>query len=182
PPTDAPGVLAHALDEVTVEPLLQPVLARLLGDVVVVTDAAAAESLARGGAACTLVTLEGEVLRTDGSLTGGALEGPAVGALHKKRELAELAEEVAQVETRYNETLTRHYALQKQMGQVEGVLKGLSKNQHAEELRLATEEKDLHRAGEELARVRERVLAVDRELADLAAQRAGLAAEETDSR
>src|SRR5690606_3173377 len=161
PGMDAPGVLAHALAEVTVEPVLQPVLERLLGDVVVVTDAAAAESLARsGGRGCTLVTLEGEVFRTDGSLTGGALEGPAVGAgpdapaaeslarwggrgctrvplgggvfrpdgsltggalggpavgaLHKKREPAERAEEVASLEGRYNETLTRHYALQKQ--------------------------------------------------------------------
>ncbi|HLT30509.1 MAG TPA: chromosome segregation protein SMC [Myxococcaceae bacterium] len=183
PGMDAPGVLAHALAEVTVEPVLQPVLERLLGDVVVVTDAAAAESLARsGGRGCTLVTLEGEVFRTDGSLTGGALEGPAVGALHKKRELAELAEEVASLEGRYNETLTRHYALQKQMGQVEGVLKGLSKNQHAEELRLATEEKDLHRAGEELSRVRERLGSIDREVADLTAQLSGLATEEVERR
>ena len=90
------GVLAHALAEVQVEPALQPVLERLLGDVVVVTDAAAAEAYLREvGPGATLVTLAGEVFRADGSMTGGALEGPAVGALHKKRELAELAVAVA---------------------------------------------------------------------------------------
>ena len=64
---------------------------------------------------------------------------------------------MARVEERYNEILTRHYALQKQMGHTEGVLKGLAKNQHAEELNLATQEKDLHKAGEDLARLRERL-------------------------
>ncbi len=62
------------------------------------------------------------------------LEGPAVGALQKKREIAELTDEVARLEERYNEIITRHYELQKQMGQPEGVLKGLDKHQHAEEL------------------------------------------------
>jgi len=177
-----PGVLAHALQEVEVEPALRPMLERLLADVVVVTDAAAADALSRENPRCTLVTLEGEVFRADGSMTGGMLEGPAVGALHKKRELAELATEVARLEERYNETLTRHYALQKQMGQVEGVLKGLSKNQHAEELRLATEEKDLHRAGEDLSRARERLATLSREAAEQASLLAALEVEEADSR
>ena len=109
------------------------------------------------GPPCTLVTLEGEVFRADGTITGGEREGAAVGALQKKREIAELAAEVARVEERYNEILTRHYTLQKQMGQTEGVLKGLAKNQHAEELNLASQEKDLHKASEDLARVRERL-------------------------
>jgi chromosome segregation protein len=179
-----PGLLAHALQEVAVEPALEPVVRRLLGDVVVVTDVPAAESFSRteAGRPYTLVTVEGEVLRPDGSMTGGALEGAAVGALHKKRELAELATEVARVEERYNEILTRHYALQKQMGQTEGVLRGLEKNRHAEEVKLAEEVKDLHRAGEDLARVRERVGGLSRDEAQLRGALASLDAEEGDSR
>ncbi|MCI0670712.1 MAG: chromosome segregation protein SMC, partial [Myxococcaceae bacterium] len=177
------GVLAHALSEVTVEPALEPVVRRLLGDVVIVTDLSAAEAYARaGGARYTLVTLEGDVVRPDGSLTGGTLEGAAVGALHKKREVAELALEVARVEERYNEILTRHYSLQKQMGQTEGVLKGLEKNRHAEELKLAAEQKDLHRAGEDLARVRERLSALARDESQLQDALSSLSAEEADSR
>src|SRR6185295_15134788 len=45
----------------------------------------------------------------------------------------------------------------------EGVLKGLAKHQHAEELSLAGQEKDLHQAGAELSRLRERLQVLDKE-------------------
>lgn len=177
------GILANAITEVTFEEAVRPVVQALLGDVVIVEDLEAARAYAAdGGAGFTLVTLEGEVFRADGSMTGGALEGAAVGALQKKREISELAGEVARVEERYNEILTRHYALQKQMGQTEGLLKGLAKNQHAEELNLANQEKDLHKAGEDLARVRERVNALDSEEGQLAHSHGALVHEEENSR
>jgi chromosome segregation protein len=178
-----PGVLASAFAEVKCEEALQPVVRLLLGDVVIVQDMASARAYeAAGGPPCTLVTLEGEVVRADGTLTGGEREGAAVGALQKKREIAELAAEVARVEERYNEILTRHYTLQKQMGQTESVLKGLAKNQHAEELNLASQEKDLHKASEDLARVRERLAAVEAEEVQLAHSHGALVHEEENSR
>jgi chromosome segregation protein len=164
PDLTRPGVIGAALDEVQCDEMFRPLVRALLGDVVLMADLASARAYAaEGGGAWTLVTLEGEVLRPDGAVTGGTMEGPAVGALQKKREIAELAEEVQRVEAAYNEIVTRHYALQKQMGHSEGVLKGLAKNQHTEELNLATQEKDLHKASEDLARIRERVAALDAE-------------------
>jgi chromosome segregation protein len=178
-----PGVLGSAFAEVKCEEALQPVVRLLLGDVLIVQDMASARAYAAaGGPPCTLVTLEGEVVRADGTLTGGEREGAAVGALQKKREIAELAAEVARVEERYNEILTRHYTLQKQMGQTESVLKGLAKNQHAEELNLASQEKDLHKASEDLARVRERLAAVEAEEVQLAHSHGALVHEEENSR
>jgi chromosome segregation protein len=183
PDFSRPGVLASAYAEVKCEEALQPVVRLLLGDVVIVEDLASARAYAAaGGPQGTLVTLEGEVVRGDGTLTGGEREGAAVGALQKKREIAELAGEVARVEERYNEILTRHYTLQKQMGQTESVLKGLAKNQHAEELNLAHQEKDLHKASEDLARVRERVAALEAEEVQLAHSHGGLVHEEENSR
>jgi chromosome segregation protein len=183
PDFSRPGVLASAFAEVKCEESLQPVVRLLLGDVVIVQDMASARAYAAaGGPPCTLVTVEGEVVRADGTLTGGEREGAAVGALQKKREIAELAAEVARVEERYNEILTRHYTLQKQMGQTESVLKGLAKNQHAEELNLASQEKDLHKASEDLARVRERLAAVEAEEVQLAHSHGALVHEEENSR
>ncbi|HSP81668.1 MAG TPA: chromosome segregation protein SMC, partial [Myxococcaceae bacterium] len=183
PDTSRPGVLTSAFREVECEEALRPVVQLLLGDVVIVEDLACARAYAEGeGSACTIVTLEGEVFRPDGTLTGGEREGAAVGALQKKREIAELAAEVARVEERYNEILTRHYTLQKQMGDTEDVLKGLAKNQHAEELSLASQEKDLHKAGEDLARVRDRLRALDGEDEQLGQMYDGLAHEEENSR
>jgi chromosome segregation protein len=183
PDFSRPGVLASAFAEVKYEEALQPVVRLLLGDVVIVQDMASARAYAdAGGPPCTLVTLEGEVVRGDGTLTGGEREGAAVGALQKKREIAELASEVGRVEERYNEILTRHYTLQKQMGQTESVLKGLAKNQHAEELNLASQEKDLHKASEDLARVRERLSTLDSEEAHLSHSHGALVHEEENSR
>ncbi|MEN9796707.1 MAG: hypothetical protein RL653_403, partial [Pseudomonadota bacterium] len=182
PDLDRAGVVAWALSEVTFDPALGPAVRALLADVVITEDLRAARECQALSPGWTWVTLEGEVLRPDGSLTGGTLEGAAVGALHKKREIAELQEELKGMEERYNEILTRHYALQKQMQLAEGVLKGLEKNRHSEELRVATDEKDLHRAGEELSRARERLGTLDAELGEQDAQLAALATEEETSR
>ncbi|HEX8819537.1 MAG TPA: chromosome segregation protein SMC [Archangium sp.] len=183
PDTSRPGVLASAFHEVTCEEALKPVVQLLLGDVVIVDDLVSARAYADAeGNACTLVTLDGEVFRPDGTITGGEREGAVVGALQKKREISELAGEVARVEERYNEILTRHYTLQKQMGDMEDVLRGLAKNQHAEELSLANQEKDLHKASEDLARVRDRVRALDADESQLAHMYEGLAHEEENSR
>ncbi|HEX8699079.1 MAG TPA: chromosome segregation protein SMC [Myxococcaceae bacterium] len=183
PDFSRPGVLGSAFAEVKYEEALRPVVRLLLGDVVIVQDMASARAYeAAGGPPCTLVTLEGEVVRADGTLIGGEREGAAVGALQKKREIAELATEVARVEERYNEILTRHYTLQKQMGHTEGVLKGLAKNQHAEELNLASQEKDLHKASEDLARVRERLNTLEGEESHLAHSHGALVHEEENSR
>ena len=171
-----PGVVAVAADQAKCDEIFAPLVRYLLEGVVIVSNLAAAQEVAAaGGQGLTLVTLEGEVLRPDGALTGGALEGPAIGALQKKREIAELSSEIATAETEYNEFLTRHYALQKRMQQSETVLKGLAQTQHAEEIGLATEEKDLQKAAEDLSRVRQQLAAagqrltgVDRALGELA--------------
>lgn len=183
PDLSRPGVLAHALREVSCEPALEPVMQLLLGDVVIVQDLLAAREYAESTPVpCTLVTLEGEVFRADGTITGGEREGAAVGALQKKREIAELASEVARVEERYNEILTRHYTLQKQMGQAEAVLKGLGKEQHAEEVNLASQEKDLHKASEDLSKVRERLRSLEGEEGQLTQSHTALTNEEESSR
>jgi len=183
PDTSRPGILTSALAEIRCEDALLPLVQALLGDVVIVSDLATAQEYSAGeGRRFTLVTLDGEVIRPDGSVTGGEREGAAVGALQKKREIAELTEEVARVEERYNEILTRHYTLQKQMGHAEGVLKGLEKNRHAEELNLAAQEKDLHKAGADLARIRDRLSVLDSEDAQLSQALSVLQVEEEASR
>ena len=156
-PEGIDGVLGRATDEVNAEPEFRPVVELLLGNVLLVEDLEAAARVRDAAPGFTAVSLAGEVLAADGTLTGGVLEGPGSGALQKKREIAELAETVAATETRYNELLTRHYALQKQILHTEELLKGLQKHHHEEELVRSALEKDLHQASEQLARFRERI-------------------------
>jgi chromosome segregation protein len=169
PPLESPDVLAMAPGQVQVtEDAVRPLLAQLLSGVAIVEDLEVARRLATLHPAYTFVTRDGEVVRPHGVVTGGVLEGPAVGALQKKREIAELVTEVTRVEERYNELLTRHYELQKQIGHTEGVLKGLEKNRHQEELSLAAHEKDLHQAGSSLVKLRERIAGLTAEQESLA--------------
>ncbi len=175
---EGPEVRTMALSQVTVkDPLVEPLVRRLLGNVVVVHDLESARQLSARAPELVCVTMEGEVLRPGGALTGGVMEGPAVGALQKKREIAELGAEVKHLEERYQELITRHYELQKQVGQIEGVLKGLEKNRHQEELSLQGHEKDLSQAGSTLARLRERIAGLDAELSQLEASKNALAHE-----
>ena len=171
PPGPAPrelaGVLGRAADEVRAEPEFRPVVELLLGNVLLVEDLEAAARVRDAAPGWTAVTLSGEVLAADGTLTGGVLEGPGSGALQKKREIVELGETVAATEARYNELLTRHYALQKQILHTEELLKGLQKHHHEEELVRSALEKDLHQASEQLARYRERIGQLVREVEGL---------------
>lgn len=169
---ESPEVRGMLINSVSVrDEVLRPVVEQLLAGVALVDDLPAARRCALAHPEATFVTLEGDVLRPGGVVTGGALEGPAVGALQKKREIAELSAQVAQLEERYNEIITRHYELQKQLGHSEGVLKGLEKHRHAEELSLTSQEKDLHQAGSSLARLRERIAALDAELGQVEASK-----------
>ena len=177
----APGT--RAIDAVTVtEEVLRPVVQLLLQDVMLVSDLAMAREQAVKFPLLTFATENGEVLRPGGVVTGGVLEGPAVGALQKRREIGELELQVKQLEEGYNEIVTRHYELQKQMGHREGVLKALAKNEHAEEISLATHEKDLTQAGQGLVKLRERIRVVDSEAAQLTEAMQLLSSEEVSSR
>ncbi|MGV3622911.1 MAG: chromosome segregation protein SMC, partial [Archangium sp.] len=142
---------------------LRPVVNSLLDGVAVVRDLADARTCAAQHPAYTFVTQEGDVVRPGGVITGGVMEGAGVGALTKKREIGDLQGDVKHLEERYNELITRHYELQKQMGQSEGVLKGIEKTTHAEEVQLAGHEKDLHSAGSGLVKLRDRTAGVQAE-------------------
>lgn len=168
PPLNAQDIVGMALDKISVvDELLRPVVTQLLSGVAFVEDLDAARRSAELNPAYTFVTLEGDVVRPGGVVTGGVLEGPAVGALQKKREIQELQLEVQRVEERYNEIITRHYELQKQIEQSDVVLRGLEKNRHAEELSLTGHEKDLHQAASSLSKLRDRAAGLKAELGSL---------------
>ena len=183
PALEDPDVLGMGISLVQVsDETLRPLVTQLLSGVAVVHDLDAARRLMASHPNYTFVTQDGDVVRPGGVLTGGVMEGPAVGVLQKKREIGDLTLDVARLEERYNELITRHYALQKQMGQSEGVLKGLEKNSHVEEVQLAGHEKDLHSAGSGLVKLRDRIAGVQAELEQLESQKNSLEFELESSR
>ncbi|MFN0061022.1 MAG: chromosome segregation protein SMC [Myxococcaceae bacterium] len=178
-----PGVVALARREVRCEAGLETLVEALLADVVILEDLPAARAFFNAtGAGLTLVTLEGDVLRHDGTVTGGLMEGPAVGALQKKREIAERAEEAAIAELRYHKLVTSHGALQGRVAEAEDAIAGLAQSHHAEELNLAHQEKDLHKAGEDLSRLRSRLTLLEAEGQEIAAVAERLLLDEASAR
>jgi chromosome segregation protein len=98
----ASGVLGLAIELVKFDEAIRPAVELALNHVLVVSDLStarrllreprnAAQGLRQGGAAPTLVTLEGEIVRPSGSVTGGSEDSRRdVGMLSRARSLREL--------------------------------------------------------------------------------------------
>ncbi len=89
------GAECWAADCVSAEEEVRPVVERLLEDVLVVRDRATALRLRAETPAMALVTIGGEVLRPEGVFRGGRAGGEAgTSLLERRKEVAELQEEV----------------------------------------------------------------------------------------
>jgi len=148
PKPSCPEVLAMALDELQcTKAAFEPVLEHLLGDVALVENLEQALSCRERFPHYAFVSLNGELVRPDGSVTGGVLEGPAVGALQKKREVAELQREVVQLEEAYAAKQLACEKLQQKLHAHEASLRKLEKEQHDMEMRLSSLKKDIQQSG-----------------------------------
>jgi chromosome segregation protein len=106
-----PGVVAPAEQVVRCDhPELADLPARLLARTLIVRDLTAARALAGTGFRC--VTLQGELLETDGTVTVGTHHAEA-GILSRRSELRELREQAAALEVRLTE-LDRDLALMRE--------------------------------------------------------------------
>ena len=103
-PGGQPGAVAAAEQLVSCEnPELSNLPAQLLGGTLVVRDLAAARLIARHTSGYRLVTLQGELLEPDGTLTVGTHHAEA-GILSRKSELRELRHHAAGLDRRIAET------------------------------------------------------------------------------
>jgi chromosome segregation protein len=94
------GLIARADQLVTCDKLeLSDLPARVLADTLIVRDLASAREIANRTAGYRFVTIEGEVLEVDGTLTLGAHHAES-GMLSRKSELRDLREELAQADER----------------------------------------------------------------------------------
>ena len=98
-PVEAPrmaGVLGLATDLVKFDPALRPAVELALNHIVVVQDLPTARKLLAREGRATLVTVEGEIVRPGGSVTGGSeAKGRDGGMLARARTLRELPGQIA---------------------------------------------------------------------------------------
>ncbi|AMV73016.1 chromosome segregation ATPase SMC [Desulfuromonas sp. DDH964] len=151
---------------VTLRPDFAPLVGSLLQGIWVVPDL---EPFLHGGLpeGTTLVTAAGEVLTARGELTGGARTALDQGLLHKKREMKELAGQVAAFSRQVEGLQRERDDLRQAMTASDEQLRELEAALHRKELKLVDSEKDLVRLRGELDRFEERLEVLSLEEAQL---------------
>jgi chromosome segregation protein len=98
----------------------------------------------------TLVTLDGEILGPDGTVTGGSQDAEVSGVLRQKREIKELEGIIQGIEDQYREALDRHLDIKRQLVSAEQALEALVREGHQGDKDILTREKDLGRISSEM--------------------------------
>ncbi len=94
----AEGFCGIAADLVTVKSEYKEIILNLLGKVIVVSDLAMAIKMAKNlNYGYKIVTIDGDIISTGGSMTGGSIEGRGAGILGRSREITELSEELDKI-------------------------------------------------------------------------------------
>ncbi|MDI1474963.1 chromosome segregation protein SMC [Polyangium sp. y55x31] len=145
----------------------EPLVRALVGDAVVVRTAEAAIQLATSGATVTLVSLDGTVVRPDGTVSGGAGDAVAAGMLEQKREIRELHDVVAKLGDQVTALLEAQTAERQRIAELTAAVDKARSEAHTSEIALVTAEKDLRRAEEQLAASQKRRSAVQRDLEEI---------------
>jgi chromosome segregation protein len=162
------GVRGPMLELIGYDRQYDKIASYLLGDVVVVEDLRRALELWRQTQTTkTIVTLDGEVIDPQGVVTGGARESAVAGVLEQKREIRELEEVVAKLESDTQAALARHVGTKQELAAVTEELERLAAELRADELELFGQKKDLDRATEELRRFEARRAQLEAQAGDL---------------
>ncbi len=177
PLPDDPDVVARLADELRSAPEDEALLQSLVGGAIVVRDAVAARRLRDRVHHAPIVTLAGTVFHADGRIAGGTGEELAQGMLDQKREMRELAEEVARLELVAEQRLAAHQALRAAIAETQALLDQARRQAHADELALVTCEKDLRAVHTSIENVTKRLTTLAGESAELASWIEGAIAE-----
>jgi chromosome segregation protein len=162
------GVRGPMLELIGYDQQYDRIASYLLGDVVVVENLRRALDLWRETQTTkTIVTLDGEVIDPQGVVTGGARESAVAGVLEQKREIRELEEVVAKLESDTQAALERHVGRKQELALVTEELERLAAELRADELELFGQQKDLDRATEELRRFEARRAQLEAQAGDL---------------
>ncbi|MBX3247170.1 MAG: chromosome segregation protein SMC [Myxococcales bacterium] len=165
------GVVGRLCDLVGRQPEDDSLVRHLLGDFVVVEDLDAALRVHRSGQLEeTLVTLEGDRLAPDGTLTGGRGDESGAHMLEMKREMRELEVVVADLDQRLNAMVEEHGELRRTIAARQAEIDGARSEAHANEIAIVTAEKDLRRAEDDAQQTERRASRLADEQAALEGQ------------
>jgi len=152
------GVLGPLAQFVRVKEGFLPVISSLLEDVWLVDNLEVAHRLWKEGKEFrTLVSLDGEVLEGDGSLTGGSMEGRGFGLLERKRLIKGLEGSVSDLKEQRRLKEMAIGKLVESLSAKESGLDALLESRHKQEIELMDCKRDVEQGSQGLVRERQRV-------------------------
>ncbi len=179
----SPGIVGRLAERVGSAPEDAALVAHLLGGVVVAeTLDAALAAHAASPAPITYVTLEGDVVGPDGSVTGGSAEDNGAHALEMKREMRDLAVEVSAIEAELEGAVAAYEAQKERAEGAEAEVDAIRAEAHDAEIALVAVEKDHRRLEEEHGRLGRRAEELAGEEQDLRERLETAEDEESESR
>jgi chromosome segregation protein len=161
------GVIGPMFDRVEYAPEDETLVASLIGDALLVEDAASLMALAPFAQGRTLVALDGTVVHADGRVSGGSSDTVASGLVDEQRELRELADICGELSAKVEARIAEHQELRSQMSGLGAALDEARQAAHAAEIGLVSAEKDQKKTDEQNASVEQRLAAMNAELADI---------------
>ena len=168
-----PGCVGLASEMVTYAPIYRGIVENLLGRTVIAEDLNSGIAIQRAGRyQFRLVTLDGDVMHSGGSMTGGSVQSRMTSLLSREREITEstenmkkLTEKLAQAQNQLKKGEEERAALKKECAQ-------LFDDVHQQEIAVTRAEDHLARAREELNGHTGRAARVNEARAQLAEQKA----------
>lgn len=168
-----PGCVGLASEMVTYDPIYRGIVENLLGRTVIAEDLNSGIAIQRAGRyQFRLVTLDGDVMHSGGSMTGGSVQSRMTSLLSREREITEstenmkkLTEKLAQSQNQLKKGEEERAALKRERAQ-------LFDDVHQQEIAVTRAEDHLARAREELNGHTGRAARVNEARAQLAEQKA----------
>jgi len=148
----------------------QKALSHLLDGVVVVDDLQRALGLRTGFQNYTFVTMDGDILSANGTLTGGSSSSAESGLLKQKREIKELNLRRDESSGKLALAVATLEKLEGQMNRVTKDLESAQKQSFEHEIQILDSKKNLERAESEFANAEEAIRRQSREVDALKAQ------------
>ncbi len=152
------GCVGLASELITYDPKYKGVVDSLLGSTVIARDLDCGIHIQRAGRhAFRLVTLEGDVMHSGGSMTGGSVQSRVTSLLSRDREIAEHKEQLTRLNSELNSLAESIRALEEQRTQLKQQRTELYEKVRQQEIACAREEAHLTSASEALEAQRDRL-------------------------
>ncbi len=166
-----PGFCGVASSLVTYDPSYERIMTSLLGRVVVVDNLDNAIAMARKFSfGFRIVTLDGDIVSTGGSMSGGSLENRGTGILGRGREISELSQEMEKLKadekliTRDIEEMTSCINdVKKELSSLEGDIKNNELVKIRDESHLAQVEENMSRLGARMDMLKQEKVQLERQ-------------------